>query len=1281
MLVLRRVVHGVAEQRPLLHNVPSWTARTEAATSVPGLWDLDRAAPFRRQVLLAHLSPSSLANRQFVGMMSIKRLLAGESYRYLLRTVADGETAGLDVSSPMTRYYTEAGTPPGTWIGSGLAGLAGGQGLATGSRVTAEQMAALFRGGQDPVNGDRLTRQSMATRSVADRIRARIAAIPDDLDRDEWRRQAALIEKVETERTARRPVSGFDLTFSPAKSVSLLWALADPVTRQQVLQAHHAAVADVLAMIERDVARTRIGSQGVAQVETRGIIAAAFDHYESRAGDPQLHTHVVIANRVQTRDGRWRTLDSHGALFPAVVALSETYDVFLADHLTRTLGVAWEARGTPRKEKNQRWELAGVPEDLIAEFSQRAGAIHDDAERRIDAWTTEHGHRPDDTTILRLRQQATIDTRPDKQLHSLHELTQAWRDRAARLIGRGLDAWVDGVIHRTPAHAVCSVPSAQEIDIYAEAVLARLEGERSTWRRWNIHAEAARATMGRRVATSYDRGRLLERVVTEVERRSVNLTPRSPVPVVAAFVSTDGSSAFDAVNSQVFSSATLLDAEARLLAAGRSLAGPTVPLAVGAPRPIDGLADDQATAVLAIATSGRELDLLVGPAGSGKTAALAELRRLWEADHGAGSVMGLAPSASAAQVLADNLGIPTDNTAKWLTEAAAMTRRLEHADQLDRLARQFETRGLASVAVTVRRQAAGLREEAERWSLRRKQLVIIDEASLAGTLDLDAIAQQAHAVDAKLLLVGDWGQLSAVQAGGAFGLLVRDRPSIPELTSVRRFTHAWERDASARLRVGDATVIAEYQQHGAINEGERSDMLDAAYAAWSMDEASGLRSLLISGDHATVQELNARARQDRVLAGTVEPDGVLLHDGSLAGEGDRVVARRNERRLSTGRGWVKNGDQFDVLARQPDGSLVVRGTSRATLVLPAAYVSEDLELAYATTAHRAQGMTVASAHLLVTGTGMTREVLYVGMSRGRQRNSAYVVTDLPVEEHKAPDGAPAPSGAEVLARVLGRTSAELSAHETARAEHERQRTIAVLAAQYETIAARAEDERWSRLLGEAGATPRTAVLGSDAHRALLAALRYADAIGLDVDTALPQLAATRPLPVGVDEGLTELTSRTERWIAAAAGDRTPQSCRFIAGLIPAAVRVDDRITAAALQHAEMLIETRAEELVALANQSGAPWLVALGPRGDDPSHQAAWEARARTVAAYRERYGVLDPTHPLGESPGMTLRQRQDHGRAARAIDDGRLAAWAVRTVAPPRTAQVKRDAAGSLGV
>jgi conjugative relaxase-like TrwC/TraI family protein len=158
--------------------------------------------------------------------------------------------------------------------------------------------------------------------------------------------RAERIERIKADertRKMRHAVAGFDYTFNPAKSVSVLWALADRGVGEQITAAHHAAIHDVLTLLERDVARTRVGTDGVAQMPVRGIVAAAFDHYDSREHDPQLHTHVVVANRVQGEDGRWRTLDSRGLIFPSVVALSETYDNLLADHLTRTLGVEWEA--------------------------------------------------------------------------------------------------------------------------------------------------------------------------------------------------------------------------------------------------------------------------------------------------------------------------------------------------------------------------------------------------------------------------------------------------------------------------------------------------------------------------------------------------------------------------------------------------------------------------------------------------------------------------------------------------------------------------------------------------------------------------------------------------------------------------------------------------------------------------------------------------------------------------------------------------------------------------
>ena len=128
----------------------------------------------------------------------------------------------------------------------------------------------------------------------------------------------------------RHAVAGFDLTFSVPKSVSVLWGVADAVTQERIVAAHHAAVADVIDLFEREVAATRAGisdSDGaVAQVDVAGVAAVAYDHFDSRAGDPQLHTHVVIANKVLTvMDGRWRSLDGR-PVFASGPALSAHYN-------------------------------------------------------------------------------------------------------------------------------------------------------------------------------------------------------------------------------------------------------------------------------------------------------------------------------------------------------------------------------------------------------------------------------------------------------------------------------------------------------------------------------------------------------------------------------------------------------------------------------------------------------------------------------------------------------------------------------------------------------------------------------------------------------------------------------------------------------------------------------------------------------------------------------------------------------------------------------------------
>jgi hypothetical protein len=204
-------------------------------------------------------------------------------------------------------------------------------------------------------------------------------------------------------------------------------------------------------------------------------------------------------------------------------------------------------------------------------------------------------------------------------------------------------------------------------------------------------------------------------------------------------------------------------------------------------------------------------------------------------------------------------------------------------------------------------------------------LVIVDEASLVGTFALDELVSAARDSRAKVVLVGDQAQLSAIEAGGMFAALVYDRGGLaPELTDVRRFVNTWEKMASVQLRAGSADAIGAYESHGRVVGGSRGAMLDALYEAWKHDVEEGKTGLMIAADLGTVGELNARAQAERIAAGSVSGDGVPVSGGATAGVGDEVVTRQNNRRLSTGKHWVRNGDQWSVTDSHGDGSLTLQ---------------------------------------------------------------------------------------------------------------------------------------------------------------------------------------------------------------------------------------------------------------------------------------------------------------------------------------------------------------------
>ena len=1155
------------------------------------------------------------------------KIASGEdAWRYFMSTVADDSAA----RGAAVDYYLGEGTPPGLWFGSGSAAL----GLTAGETVTATQLSRLLGHGEHPLTGTQLAQKYRVEPSLEERIDAAMAALPASLSAEE--RDAAFdrIQLSEGAKKARGSVAGFELVFNPPKSVSAWWALADHEVKDRILSAHHEAVQSTIDRLEREAARTRIGTDGVAQVEVQGIVAAGFDHWDTRDGDPQLHTHLLIANRVQGLDGKWRTLDSLHGLSPQIVTLSESYTATLMDNLTTSLGVEWVEQSVLRKPrayatwlrdrdlqdtqqnrglfatesvspKNQKWEIRGVPLTLLDEFSTRSTAIRKAKDELIQEYTETYGHAPSRLTVWKLRAAATRATRSAKHHHSLDELTTNWLGRARAHVGDPrrfadrLTARAHAHLQEISRHSVRADDlSDDDASVIADAALLQLATEKATWSRANARAAIERSIKPHTFRSPVDRETFEGRVLDVVLDRAVAVTPANPLHAPRDFTTSDGVSAFAPLSRQLFTTEALLDAERRLVASTQTANAPRVDevlVHVGA-----GLATDQAAAVELVARSGRTVDVIVGPAGAGKTTTLRELKRVWEQEHGKGSVVGLAPSAAAAAVLGESLAIATDNTAMWLT--------------------QSELAGSSA------------------HQLRTGQLLIVDEASLAGTLALDRLRAQAEAAGAKLLLVGDHAQLGAVDAGGAFELVADSIGSPAELTSVWRFENEWEAEASKALRVGKVSAIDIYEEHGRITVGDQPDMLADAFAAWKTDTAAGLTSLLIAADNSTVAELNERAQLWRVEKGELDVDDVVtVSGGAIAYRGDHIVTRQNDRRLKTTDGqWVRNGSQWTVDHLYRDGTIRALGADGSTVRLSAAYLREHVQLAYATTAHRSQGRTVDTTHALVDAS-TSREVLYVAITRGRRSNHLYVAAG---EQSSAKDWHDVASHRQVLESIVTNRGAEIAATRAFDAELERTTSVKQLAAEYETIASYSSTERHRSILQALPDGAANRVMESPGWEALSALLRRLEAAGVDLGDIVP--AAWDQRPTGdSDDVAAVLHSRLTRVV-----DVDALRDRLLVGLITPAV-TDDTDVRRSLDERAVALQTRAELVLDRDLNSASAWTQELPPQ--PTGLEQVWRRHATTIAAYRDRYSI-DSDEPLGPETTVSRQRAGDRQRAADAL-------------------------------
>ena len=737
-------------------------------------------------------------------------------------------------------------------------------------------------------------------------------------------------------------VRGFDITASAPKSMSVLFAVGSPKVRADVLASHDTGVQAIIQWVQQ-TAHTRFRINGeISTVDAEGIVAATFRQHTSRALDPQLHTHIVVPNRVLSPDGRWLALDARTLKLDQRTA-SAIYHATMRTELTARLGVEFEP------VVNGIADIAHIPAAVLSEFSTRTAAIDKRLDAKIDRFVDTFERDPTPRERWRLEREAVTDSRPAKATEvNAAELHHQWADQVVDLgIAPGqLERFVTG---RLVGRALTD----GDWGTACNRAMSEVEQTQSSWRPAELSREIARQLP---TNTTQNTAGFVDRLEAWTQRtigeQCVDIS--RPVPNDVA-VRRDGRPYSEPAIDRALTVEFILDQEDDLAAwAERRSHVEGIPNTQAAERSGVELSGPQAQAAAAVAGDA-DLVMVVGPAGTGKTTALAPAVAQLQAEGRV--VFGVAPSAAAADVLATETGV--------------------RADTIDKLLHEHHRSDGPS----------------HRFDLPPGATLIVDEAGMVSTNHLANLTRLADRNHWRVALVGDPMQFSAVGRGGMFQHLL-DTHSAIELDTVRRFHNPWEREASLQLRRGNPEIINTYDANGRIQHGTTTRMDRNAINQWLQHRTNGHDVLLLAPSNEAVSRLNHAAQAALIQNGQLDPGRLCIETpaGDRLHVGDEIVTRRNQRTLTTtSLHSVKNRDRWSITNIAADSSISAArvGREHETVRLPPNYVQQHVELGYAQTSHAAQGRTVDHA-LLVLDTPTNSPGVYVALTRGRHSNTAYI---------------------------------------------------------------------------------------------------------------------------------------------------------------------------------------------------------------------------------------------------------------------------------------------------